>query len=28
LEKFAAVQMVDVHMPTTDERVLTVTQYT
>jgi hypothetical protein len=28
LEKFAAVQMVDVHVPTTDERELTLTRYT
>jgi hypothetical protein len=28
LEKFAAMQMVDVHVPTTDERELTLTRYT
>jgi hypothetical protein len=28
LEKFAAVQMVDVHVPTTDERELMLTRYT
>ncbi len=28
LEKFAAVQMVDVHVPTTDGRELTLTRYT
>jgi len=28
LEKFAAVQMVDVHIPTTDGRELTLTRYT
>ena len=28
LEKFAAVQMVDVHIPTTDGRELSLTRYT
>ncbi|HYM99800.1 MAG TPA: IS1634 family transposase [Aestuariivirgaceae bacterium] len=28
LEKFAAVQMIDVHIPTTDARTLTLTRYT
>jgi transposase len=28
LEKFAAVQMIDVHLPTTDKRELTLTRYT
>jgi hypothetical protein len=28
LEKFAAVQMIDVHLPTTDGRELTLTRYT
>ena len=28
LEKFAAVQMIDVHIPTTDGRVLQLTRYT
>jgi len=28
LEKFAAVQMVDVHIPTTDQRELCLTRYT
>ena len=28
LEKFAAVQMIDVHVPTTDERELQLTRYT
>lgn len=28
LEKFAAVQMIDVHIPTTDQRKLTLTRYT
>jgi hypothetical protein len=28
LEKFAAVQMIDVHLPTTDGRELLVTRYT
>jgi hypothetical protein len=28
LEKFSAVQMIDVHMPTTDGRELTLTRYT
>jgi hypothetical protein len=28
LEKFAAVQMIDVHLPTTDGRELVLTRYT
>jgi len=28
LEKFAAVQMIDVQIPTTDARVITLTRYT
>jgi hypothetical protein len=28
LEKFSAVQMIDVHIPTTDARELTLTRYT
>jgi hypothetical protein len=28
LEKFAAVQMIDVHLPTTDSRELVLTRYT
>jgi hypothetical protein len=28
LEKFAAVQMIDVHLPTTDDRELVLTRYT
>ena len=28
LEKFTAVQMIDVHLPTTDGRQLTLTRYT
>ena len=28
LEKFAAVQMIDVHLPTTDDRELILTRYT
>ena len=28
LEKFAAVQMIDVHLPTTDARELLLTRYT
>jgi hypothetical protein len=28
LEKFAAVQMIDVHLPTTDDRELLLTRYT
>ena len=28
LEKFAAVQMIDVHVPTTDGRELSLTRYT
>lgn len=28
LEKFSAVQMIDVHLPTTDARELTLTRYT
>jgi hypothetical protein len=28
LEKFSAVQMIDVHVPTTDGRELTLTRYT
>src|ERR1700752_3747560 len=28
LEKFAAVQMIDVHIPTTDARTITLTRYT
>lgn len=27
LEKFSAVQMIDVHVPTTDQRELTLTRY-
>ncbi len=28
IEKFAAIQMVDVHLPTTDARTLTLSRYT
>ena len=28
LEKFAAIQMLDVHLPTTDEREIVLTRYT
>jgi len=28
LEKFAAIQMVDVHLPTTDRRTLVLSRYT